>query len=190
MSGILHIPKKSIVIGGVFRLVTEKRPKLWVEAISKVLDVKENVLAVHVGGGSHSEFIQDYVNELGLGDKIHLIGQTKQVKAWLDEFDLFLLTSIVEGLPNVLIEAQAFGVPVVSTDAGGAKDTFIDGETGVLVTEPTADELANAILKCLNDPEWMEIAKINSRINARKRFSQESMLKRLKEIYTFSLQRT
>jgi glycosyltransferase involved in cell wall biosynthesis/Tfp pilus assembly protein PilF len=190
MSGILHIPKKSIVIGGVFRLVTEKRPKLWVEAISKVLDVKENVFAVHVGGGSHSEFIQDYVNDLGLGDKIHLIGQTKQIKAWLDEFDLFLLTSIVEGLPNVLIEAQAFGVPVVSTDAGGAKDTFIDGETGILVTEPTADELANAILKCLNDPEWMEIAKINSRINARKRFSQESMLKRLKEIYTFSLQRT
>ena len=189
ISEILHIPKKSIVIGGVFRLVTEKRPKLWVEAISKILEVKGNVLAVHVGGGSQSKLIQDYVNELDLGDKIHLIGQTKQVKAWLDEFDLFLLTSIVEGLPNVLIEAQAFGVPVVSTDAGGAKDTFIDGETGILVTEPTADEIANAILKCLNDPEWMEIAKFNSRINARERFSQESMLKRLKEIYTFSLQR-
>ena len=190
ISEILHIPKKSIVIGGVFRLVTEKRPKLWVEAISKVIDAKENVIAVHIGGGSHSELIQSLINELGLSEKIHLIGQTKQVKAWLDEFDLFLLTSVVEGLPNVLIEAQAFGVPVISTDAGGAKDTFINGETGILVTEPTADELANAILNCLNDPEWMETAKINSRLNARKQFSQESMLKRLKEIYALSLQRT
>jgi glycosyltransferase involved in cell wall biosynthesis len=103
---------------------------------------------------------------------------------------LFLLTSIVEGLPNVLIEAQAFGVPVISTDAGGARDTFIDGETGVLVTEPTGDTLARAILNCLNNPEWMKIAKANSSEAARKRFSQEVMIKRLKEIYALSLQRT
>lgn len=187
---ILQLPEKSIVIGGVFRLVIEKRPKLWVEAISKVIHEKENVIGVHVGGGSHSESLQTYINDLGLNDKIHLVGQTKHVKAWLDGFDLFLLTSVVEGLPNVLIEAQAFGVPVVSTDAGGAKDTFIDGETGVLVTEPTADVLAKTMLQCLDDPEWMEAARFNSRATARERFSQESMITRLKEIYELALQRT
>ena len=190
ISDSLHIPTESIVIGGIFRLVSEKRPKLWVEAISKVIQAKENVIAVHLGGGSHSELIQAYIDELGLSEKIYLLGQTKQVKAWLDEFDLFLLTSVVEGLPNVLIEAQAFGVPVVSTDAGGAKDTFIDGETGVLVTEPTADDLAHTILSCLDDPQWMEAAKINSRTNSRKLFSQEAMIERLKEIYALALQRT
>jgi glycosyltransferase involved in cell wall biosynthesis/tetratricopeptide (TPR) repeat protein len=187
---IVSIPEDSIVIGGIFRLVIEKRPKLWVEALSKVILEKENVIAIHVGGGSHSESLQAYINELGLSEKIHLVGQTKQIKAWLDVFDLFLLTSVVEGLPNVLIEAQAFGVPVISTDAGGAQDTFINGETGVLVTEPTADTIAQAILNCLNNPEWMKIAKTNSREAARKRFSQEAMIKRLKEIYTLALQRT
>ena len=187
---IVFIPEDSIVIGGIFRLVIEKRPKLWVEAISKVILEKENVIAIHVGGGSHSESLQAYINELGLSEKIHLVGQTKQVKAWLDTFDLFLLTSIVEGLPNVLIEAQAFGVPVISTNAGGAQDTFIDGETGVLVTEPTADTIAHAILNCINNPKWMEIAKTNSSEIARKRFSQEAMIKRLKEIYVLALQRT
>ena len=186
----LSIPKNSIVIGGVFRLVTEKRPKLWVEAMSKVIHAKDNVIAIHLGGGGHSEPLQRYIDDIGLSEKVHLIGQTKQVKAWLDVFDLFLLTSIVEGLPNVLIEAQAFGVPVISTDAGGAQDTFINGETGILITEPTAEVIANAILKCLNNQQWMEAAKINSRVNARKHFSQESMLERLKEIYTLSLQRT
>jgi len=186
----LAIPENSIVIGGVFRLVAEKRPKLWVEAISKVIHAKKNVIAIHIGGGSYSDIIKDHIIDHGLSEKVHLIGQTKQVKAWLDVFDLFLLTSIVEGLPNVLIEAQAFGVPVISTDAGGAKDTFIDGETGILVTEPTADEIANAILNCINDPEWMKAAKINSRVNARKQFSQEAMLERLKEIYVLALQRT
>jgi glycosyltransferase involved in cell wall biosynthesis/Tfp pilus assembly protein PilF len=190
VNDIVSISEDSIVIGGIFRLVIEKRPKLWVEAISKVMLEKANVIAIHVGGGSHSELIQAYINELGLSEKIHVVGQTKQVKAWLDTFDLFLLTSIVEGLPNVLIEAQAFGVPVISTDAGGARDTFIDGETGVLVTEPTADTIARAILNCLNNPEWMKTAKANSPEAARKRFSQEAMIKRLKEIYALSLQRT
>ena len=190
VNDIVSISEDSIVIGGIFRLVIEKRPKLWVEAISKVMLEKENVIAIHIGGGSHSESIQAYINELGLSQKFHLVGQTKQVKAWLDTFDLFLLTSIVEGLPNVLIEAQAFGVPVISTDAGGARDTFIDGETGVLVTEPTADTIARAIINCLNNPEWMKIAKANSSEAARKRFSQEVMIKRLKEIYALSLQRT
>ena len=112
------------------------------------------------------------------------------MKAWLDEFDIFLLTSIVEGLPNVLIEAQAFGVPVISTDAGGSRDTFIEEETGYLVLEPTAEKIAELLLACIDNPKWMASAKSKSREQARKRFSQSAMIERLKEIYSLALQRT
>tara|TARA_B100001093_G_C26859667_1_gene1029300 strand:- start:5484 stop:8111 length:2628 start_codon:yes stop_codon:yes gene_type:complete len=189
MSDVLEIPKDSFVIGGVFRLVIEKRPRLWVESIAKVIRKRDNVHAIHVGGGGLSELIQSHIIEQGVKDNIHLISQTTQVKAWLDEFDVFLLTSIVEGLPNVLIEAQAFGVPVISTDAGGSRDTFIDGETGYLVDEPNSDQIAELILTCIDNPEWMADARKKSREQARERFSQEAMVERLKEIYSIAVQR-
>ena len=55
----------------------------------------------------------------GLKRRILLTGFEEDVASWLDEMDIFLLTSITEGLPNVLIEAQGFGVPVVTTDVEG-----------------------------------------------------------------------
>ena len=190
ISEILNLPNDAFVIGGVFRLVIEKRPRLWVEAIAQVVAKRKNVHAIHVGGGGLTELIQGHINEHGMENHIHLVGQTTQVKAWLDEFDIFLLTSIVEGLPNVLIEAQAFGVPVISTDAGGSRDTFIEEETGYLALEPTADKIADLLLTCIDNPKWMAAAKSKSREQARKRFSQSAMIERLKEIYSLALQRT
>lgn len=189
VSDVLKLPKDSFVIGGVFRLVIEKRPKLWVEAVTQVIEKRKNVHAIHVGRGSLSEVMKLEIEQRGMESNIHMVGQSSNVKAWLDEFDLFLLTSIVEGLPNVLIEAQAFGVPVVTTDAGGSRDTFIQGKTGYLASNATADEIANLILACIDNPEWMAEARKKSRKQARERFSQEAMVERLKEIYSITLQR-
>ena len=68
------------------------------------------------------------------------------VKSWLDKFDLFFLCSRVEGLPNVIIEAQGFGVPVISTNAGGANETIIDGETGYIVESHDPNDLSSKII--------------------------------------------
>ena len=99
-------------------------------------------------------------------NKIHLIGQTRYVKSWLDRFDVFLLTSIVEGLPNVLIEAQAFGVPVITTNAGGASDTIIDGETGHIV-EGESEYISQKIIQCISDKGWLTKARVDSMYNSR-----------------------
>lgn len=183
----IGIPKDAKIIGSVFRFVQEKQPRLWVETVAKVIEKKPNVHAVIVGGGGLLNATQSYIDELGLTENIHLIGQTREVKAWLDVFDLFLLTSRVEGLPNVLMEAQAFGVPVISTNAGGSADTFIDQETGILISDHSSTVLSEAILGRLDDESWMAAAPDLGRDFARGKFSPEVMIERLMQIYDLSL---
>ena len=76
------------------------------------------------------------------------------VISWLEAFDLFLLTSSIEGLPNVLIEAQAAGVPVLSTPAGGSEDTFSNYSSGVLLEDDSSTEIAESICRSLEDVRW------------------------------------
>jgi len=68
--------------------------------------------------------------------------------------DVFMLSSRVEGLPCVLVEAQSAGCPVVATDVGGSAEAFQDGITGRLVRQRSAQALAQAVLGILDDPDW------------------------------------
>ena len=103
--------------------------------------------------------------------------------SWLEAFDLFLLTSSVEGLPNVLIEAQAAGVPVLSTPAGGSEDTFSNYSSGVLLEDDSSTEIAESICRSLEDVRWREEAALNASKMALEKFSLETMVENIEKIY-------
>ena len=174
----------SEVIGGVFRFVREKRLSLWVEAAFRVLEKRDGVFFIAVGDGPERKDIQRKVREFGFGDKILFPGRTNIVGSWLKKFDLFLLTSEIEGLPNVLIEAQGFGVPVLTTRAGGSEDTFENYDSGVLLIKSDADKIAKQIEICLDDTIWRERAKICAKEYASEKFSISGMINNLDLIYT------
>ena len=178
-----NIPSNSPVIGTVFRFVPEKRPELWIEIAQKVMQRIPNSHFIMVGGGQLFESFKLEIEQLELNERIHLVGQSFEVSSWLERFDLFLLTSRVEGLPNVLIESLAMGVPVVSTDAGGSRETFIDGKTGILCENSDSSEISEKIVNVLSDEYWMENASILAAIQTRQKFGQEKMIERLLEIY-------
>jgi glycosyltransferase involved in cell wall biosynthesis len=82
--------------------------------------------------------------ELGVVDRILFVGRSTDVGYWMKKMDVLVLMSSFEGLPNVLIEAQYLGVPVVSTPAGGASECFIEGVTGHLLGSADKTDLDEA----------------------------------------------
>ncbi len=178
-----NIPEGSEIVGGVFRFVREKRLDLWVESAIETIQRREGVYFIGVGDGPERDRISKMVMRRGFEDRIFFPSKTEFVGSWLKAFDLFLLTSIIEGLPNVLIEAQGYGVPVLSTRAGGSEDTFENYKGGVLLMEEEASVIAEQICLCLDDYSWREKASRTAIKNAEEKFSIQVMMGNLTEIY-------
>ena len=178
------IGDKTLIVGGVFRFVKEKRLELWVESAKKVLQKRDDVVFIAVGDGRERGTILDLVRDNELyKSRILFPGSTKSVISWLEAFDLFLLTSSIEGLPNVLIEAQAAGVPVLATPAGGSEDTFSDYISGVLLEDESSTEIAEKICRIMEDVRWREEAALNASKMALEKFSLQTMVENIEEIY-------
>ena len=90
-------------------------------------------------------------DDLGIGGRMVFSGAEREPPLAIAAMDVFLLTSRVEGLPNVLLEAQAVGVPVVTTDVGGAREALIQGETGWAVETDGPEALAARVCAVLDD---------------------------------------
>ncbi|MGI9169332.1 MAG: glycosyltransferase, partial [Caulobacteraceae bacterium] len=147
----LGLPLDVPVLGTVFRFHAVKRPLLWIEAARAVHAELPNAVFVMVGDGALLGEARARVSALGLEASFRFPGQVKNVPDYLACFDLFMLTSRREGLPNSLVEAQLAGVPVLSTDVGGARETFLPGVTGRLAPGDSAEALGAAAIDCLTD---------------------------------------
>ena len=123
-----------ITLGGVFRFNENKRPLMWLDWAAQASLRFGSLKFILVGGGEQLETARAHAASLGIADRVLFVGNTSDVGFWLSKFDIFALLSRHEGLPNVLIEAQLQGVPVISTPAGGAAETFANGRTGVLLS--------------------------------------------------------
>jgi len=132
---------------------------------------------VGLGDGPLLDKSQALARELGIADRILFVGHSKHVGYWYDKMNVKVLMSSHEGLPNVLIEAQVLGVPVVSTPAGGAEECFVNGRTGHLLgcaNNPDLNDACAAIqryvdLHLVGDPALSE-----GQIRARELFSISS----------------
>jgi glycosyltransferase involved in cell wall biosynthesis len=140
-------------IGGVFRFETDKRPILVIRFIKRYLQKQPHARFILVGGGRLRQQCMDLAATLGISQRILFIGLSKSVGYWMLKMEAMILMSLYEGLPNVLIEAQYMGIPVVSTPAGGAKECFIEGETGCILndlSEPDLYEACDKVLMLIN----------------------------------------
>lgn len=178
----LGIPAGSPIVGTAIRFEPVKRPDRWLETARIVHKVRPDVHFVLFGDGSQRDASRNYADQLGLRRCVHLPGRVSDLHRRLPLFDLFVLSSSSEGLPNVLLEAQAAGVPVVSYDVGGAAETMDPGRTGLLARDDTAEALASCILAALGNAEWMNTASRLGRELVRERFSLERMIHELAQV--------
>lgn len=172
----LNIPQDAPVVGGMFRLYPEKDPLLWLKTARRVLDRKPDTYFLLVGIGVLQEQIEAAAERLGLRDRLIMPGTEKLPALPLSAMDVFLLTSKQEGTPNVVIEAQMTGVPVVATDAGGTADTLNEGVTGNIVRSRRPQDLAAAVLKWLDDDCARSRVRVDAPSFAQGRFGFEAMV--------------
>jgi len=148
------IPKDAPLIGAVFRFSPEKDPMLWLETAVHVARRIPSAHFVMIGEGELLPLVRTRVHELGLAGRVCLPGLVDDMPAAFRAMDVLLLTSVIEGLPNVLIEAQLAGCPVITTDAGGCRETVRHGDTGWIVGERSAEALSERICEVLNNDAW------------------------------------
>ena len=101
----------------------------------------------------------------------------------LISLDIFILSSHYEGMPYSLLEAMSMGIPAVGTDVIGIKDLIIHGETGFLVREGDQGELANAVIKLIENPETLSFFSVNAKNRASKDFNFEEGIKNYESFY-------
>jgi glycosyltransferase involved in cell wall biosynthesis len=161
------VDKKYPVIINVGRLTYQKGQNILLKAFKIVSEKIESRLII-LGEGPLFKQLKDLAKELGIENKVDFVGFQKNPFAFIANSDVFVLSSRWEGFPNVLIEAMACGVPVISTDCpSGTNEIIEDGVNGLLVPIEV-DKLAESLLWILTNIEFSKrIAKMGQE-NVRK----------------------
>jgi glycosyltransferase involved in cell wall biosynthesis len=152
----LNLPQDKKLILNVGNLYDEvKGHKYLIEAIPKIVTLREDILCVIVGAGKLRTALERQIRSLGLEDYIMLAGGKPhdEIPLWMNACDLFVLPSLNEGNPTVLPEALGCGKPFVGTRVGGVPEVIASDDYGLLVEPADPEGLAEKILVAL-DREW------------------------------------
>ena len=180
----LGIPPGAPVVGSAFRFEEEKRPLFWLEVAAIIARRVPEARFVLFGQGSMRSRMIEAARRLGLRDRLLLPGVRDDILSAISMFDLFLLTSAGEGLPNVLLEAQWVGTPIVTTDVGGAREAILDGRTGFLGPNDNADAIATLACRILADQDFRARAASAGPAFVRHRFNMDRMLDETIALYS------
>jgi glycosyltransferase involved in cell wall biosynthesis len=170
-----------IIIGTVGRFVPQKAPEVLLQAFARVAQQQRNARLVMVGDGPLRKSLERKAAELGISQAVILPGyvDSPQVMA---AFDLFVLSSRYEGFPYVLLEALAAGLPLVTTEVGGAEMTVEPGRNGFVVPVDDERTLADRLCRVLRNPD--ELVRMGAISSAKVReFSVSSMVEKTLDLY-------
>jgi glycosyltransferase involved in cell wall biosynthesis len=140
-----------IVIGFVGRLVEQKAPHVLIEAFAATLKVTPQARLALVGAGPLEQPMRQLAERLGAADKIIWLGE-RDARGVLAGFDLFALSSRKEGLPYVVLEAMATGLPVVATSSAGVEILIEPGVTGEVVPPDDSKQFGDALIRLTSNP--------------------------------------
>lgn len=162
-------------VGIVGRFNEQKGHIYFVEAAARIVKFYKNVEFIFVGDGPLRPMIEQRVKAYGLDKRCQFLGVRSDVGDLLQTFDVFVLSSLWEGMPISLLEAQYFGVASVVTNVGGIPEVIEDGYNGLIVQPKDTDGLASAILKVLRDDSMRNRLGQNGKEVFRHRFTIDKM---------------
>jgi glycosyltransferase involved in cell wall biosynthesis len=146
----------NFTVGFLGRLHKQKNLTTLLKAIELVYKENRRIKLLIGGQGPEKEKLLKIANNLNLMHTVTFLDYVSDVVKFFTQIDIFVLSSIIEGHPLVLLEAMASGLPCVSTDAGGISETIINGESGFVVEKSNPTQLAKRIVEITNNTQLQE----------------------------------
>jgi glycosyltransferase involved in cell wall biosynthesis len=148
---LLGLADGDVAIAVIGRLGVEKGHRLFVEAAGRLAPRHGQAQFLIIGDGAERAALESQIAEAGLGATVRLLGHRNDLPAIYPGLDMLAITSLREGLPNVLLEAMLHGVPAVAMAVGGVPEVISDGEDGLLVAPGSLDGFIAALSQLLSD---------------------------------------
>ena len=183
--------EREIHILTIGRLVEKKGIIFLLEAVKLLIGRGHLLKCSIIGEGPLREQLEDYIRTNDLTEIACLYGALEQdaVKEFYRKADVFILPCTMtddgdrDGLPNVLLEALAVGVPVISTPVSAISELIVDGQTGILVPDQDPEGIAIAVMRLIDTPKLSQSLSTNGRIKVEKEFSISASTDRLVQLF-------
>jgi hypothetical protein len=175
--------KDNVIVGTITRLSPQKDLKTFLRMATLVIKEIPNVEFIVIGDGEQREELQTLAERLGLHNHVQFLGYREDARDVLKSFDIFVLSSLWEGLPIVVLEAMAAGKPVVATAVDGVTEVVEHGKTGLLVEPGRPDLLAKLVIELINNPDRSKTMGKRGRERIKRAFSINRVINTMEQIY-------
>jgi glycosyltransferase involved in cell wall biosynthesis len=179
----LGISPNALVVGMIACFKPQKSPQDFIKLASLIKNISEEIRFILVGDGVLRKKIERLICKFNLKNQVILTGWRRDIPQVLSAIDVFVLTSLWEGLPVAVLEAMASGKPVVATNTGGIQEVVIEGKTGFLLPPPNMEKMSERISLLLKDETLRRNMGQNARQGLDFNFSLGNMIRNTESIY-------
>ncbi|PSB23196.1 glycosyltransferase [filamentous cyanobacterium CCP1] len=174
---------KWMVVGSIGRLDAMKAHDVFIQAIAEV----EGVAAVILGEGEQRSSLERLAVELGVSDRVKLMGWVEQPQSYLANFDVVAMPSRSEGFPLAMVEAMLAARPVIATRVGSMPEAILDHQTGILIEKNDVQSLVRALQELRDNPKLRIQLGNQARNFALAQFTAEAMATKYERLWQQSL---
>ena len=179
----LQLPISSQIIMTVAVLREPKGIQFMIRALPAILEQRPDVHYLIVGDGVHRAVLSDLAADLGIKNHVTFAGHRTDIPDLLACCDIFVLPTLKDALPTVLIEALAAGKPIIASNVGGVPEIIENGVNGLLVAPGEPSKLVEACLRLLKDNELSRQIILAGSETVRQRFDIDTQIEQLSRMY-------
>jgi len=178
-----NLDTNTFIIGTVGRLVEAKDLFTLLDAVAILKQNMDNFKVLIVGDGVLRHALQNYAHKLHIMDKIIFTGSREDIPDLLAMFDVFVLSSIREGIPVALLEAMASKKAIIATKVGGIPEVLEDNKSGILIPPRHPDILVEKIMYLFNNLNERERLGLNAYIRVEEKYGINKVIKNIEQLY-------
>jgi len=185
---ILGLASDAFVFGTVGRLAPTKGLSYLIEAFPKVKEQKPSAQLVLFGDGPCRAELEQQASNMSCRDSIHFLGHRDNIEQLLRGMDVFVLSSVAEGMPRAILEVMAAGIPCIATEVGGIPEIISGNNVGILVPPKDSEALAEAMVNVANlTDEKLEKQVVKAQNRVRQFYSHQVVREKVRKLYESEL---